>query len=84
MVRDTLSGRSPLYRLADFFKHQDTELLLGRQLADSVCNDTSAGRAMDAIFEVGAGKLFGEVACQACRPSDRQIRCDMSPDYAPD
>ena len=40
MVIDTLSGRSPLYRLADFFKHQDTELLLGRQLADSVFNDT--------------------------------------------
>ena len=32
MVLDTLSGRSPLYRLADFFKHQDTELLLGRHL----------------------------------------------------
>jgi transposase len=53
--------------LADFFKHQDTELLLGRHLADSVCNDTSAGRAMDAIFEVGAKKFFGGVACQACR-----------------
>jgi len=67
MVLDTLSGRSPLYRLADFFKHQDTELLLGRNLADSVFNDTSVGRAMDAIFEVGAEKLFGEVAFQACR-----------------
>ncbi len=67
MVLDTLSGRSPLYRLADFFKHQDTELLLGRHLADSVFNDTSVGRAMDAIFEVGAEKLFGDVACQVCR-----------------
>jgi len=67
MVLDTLSGRSPLYRLANFFKHQDTELLLGRNLADSVFNDTSVGRAMDAIFEVGAEKLFGEVAFQACR-----------------
>ncbi len=67
MVLDTLSGRSPLYRLADFFKHQDTELLLGRYLAHSVFNDTSVGRAMDAIFEAGAEKLFGEVAFQACR-----------------
>jgi hypothetical protein len=25
---DTLSGRSPLYRLEEFFAHQDTELLL--------------------------------------------------------
>ena len=67
LVRDTLLGRSPLYRQADFSKHQDTALLLGRQLADSVCNDTSAGPAMDALFEVGAEKYFGEVACQACR-----------------
>ena len=28
MVLDTLSGRSPLYRLTDFFKHQDTQVLL--------------------------------------------------------
>jgi len=66
MVLDTLSGRSPLYRLADFFKHQDTELLLGHHLASSVFNDTSVGRAMDAIFEVGAEKLFSEVVFQAC------------------
>lgn len=67
MVLDTLSGRSPLYRLVDFFKHQDTELLLGRPLSSSVFNDTSVGRAMDAIYEAGAGKLFSAVAFQACR-----------------
>ena len=27
LVLDTLSGRSPLYRLEEFFAHQDTELL---------------------------------------------------------
>ena len=32
MVLDTLSGRSPINRLSDFFKHQDTDLLLGRHL----------------------------------------------------
>ena len=66
MVLDTLSGRSPLYRLADFFRHQDTELLLGRQIPRTAFNDTTVGRAMDAIFEAGAGKLFSEVAFQAC------------------
>jgi hypothetical protein len=29
LVLDTLSGRSPLYRLAEFFAHQDTARLLG-------------------------------------------------------
>ena len=30
MVMDTLSGRTPLYRLEEFFQDQDTELLLGK------------------------------------------------------
>jgi hypothetical protein len=30
MILDTLSGRSPLYRLEEFFAHQDTALLLGQ------------------------------------------------------
>ena len=32
MVMDTLSGRTPLYRLDEFFKDQDTELLLGKRV----------------------------------------------------
>jgi hypothetical protein len=32
LVLDTLSGRRPLYRLEEFFAHQDTELLLGKAL----------------------------------------------------
>ncbi len=32
MVLDTLSGRSPLYRLEEFFKYQDTQLLLGQEV----------------------------------------------------
>ena len=32
LVLDTLSGRSPLYRLEEFFAHQDTELLLGQPI----------------------------------------------------
>jgi hypothetical protein len=32
MVLDTLSGRSPLYRLIDFFEGKDTELLLGEDI----------------------------------------------------
>jgi transposase len=67
MILDTLSGRSPLYRLVEFFKHQDTELLLGRPLSSAVFNDTSVGRALDAIYEAGAGNLFSAVAFQACQ-----------------
>lgn len=74
MVLDTLSGRSPLYRLVDFVNNQDTELLLGRELSGAAFNDTTVGRAMDMIFENGAQRLFSEVAFQAAS----QIPLDMS------
>lgn len=65
MVLDTLSGRSPLYRLEEFFKHQDTQLLLGQDVDPTSFNDTTVARAIDAIFEVGAEKVFSEVAFNA-------------------
>jgi len=65
MVLDTLSGRSPLYRLGTFFRHQDTELLFGREVPWTAFNDTTVGRAMDAVFEAGTQKVFSEVTFQA-------------------
>ncbi len=65
MVLDTLSGRSPLYRLAEFFEHQDTKLLLGQDVEAVSFNDTTVARAMDAVFEIGAKKVFNEVAFKA-------------------
>lgn len=65
LVLDTLSGRSPLYRLTNFFEHQDTELLLGEEIAPASFNDTTVARAMDAVFDVGAEKVFSAVAFKA-------------------
>jgi len=81
MVLDTLSGRSPLYRLADFFKHQDTELLLGEEVDPVSFNDTTVARAMDAIFDVGAEKVFSAVAFKAaCEFSldKNYVHCDTT------
>ena len=65
MVLDTLSGRSPLYRLEKFFDHQDTQLLLGQGVKSKSFNDTTVARAMDALFNAGAEKIFSEVAFSA-------------------
>jgi len=67
MVLDTLSGRNPLYRLADFFKFQDAEYLLGKTLPATAFNDTTLGRTMDTIFDAGAEKMFNDVALQAVK-----------------
>jgi transposase len=58
MILDTLSGRSPLYRLEEFFAQQDTALLLGKALAPEAFHDDTVGRVLDLLSEVGTMKLF--------------------------
>jgi hypothetical protein len=53
LILDTLSGRSPLYRLVEFFEGRDTELLLGERVPASVFNDDTVGRVLDLLFETG-------------------------------
>ncbi|MFW6113681.1 MAG: IS1634 family transposase, partial [Actinomycetota bacterium] len=65
MVLDTLSGRSPIYRLAKFASSVDTGLLLGKEVSPSAFNDTTVGRALDAIYEAGTEKVFSQVAFRA-------------------
>ena len=43
MVLDTLSGRSPLYRLMDFFEEKDIELLLGKAVSVDQFTDHNIG-----------------------------------------
>jgi hypothetical protein len=67
MLLDTLSGRSPLYRLEPFARSVDTRLLLGKIIPAVAFNDTTLGRAMDAIYAVGTEQLFSQVAFRAAR-----------------
>ena len=65
MVLDTLSGRSPLYRLMDFLEEKDIELLLGKAVSLSQFTDHNIGRALDKIFETGTQKIFGQLSQNA-------------------
>jgi hypothetical protein len=65
LVLDTLSGRSPLYRLEEFFAAQDTELLLGKAVPASACNDDAVGRGLDRLYDFGTLKLFTACAVRA-------------------
>lgn len=67
MVLDTLSGRTPLYRVEDFLTEQDVELLLGEPVAATTFNDTNLARSMDAIFEVGPSKIITELGIVASK-----------------
>ncbi|HDL86501.1 MAG TPA: DUF4277 domain-containing protein [Candidatus Acetothermia bacterium] len=78
MVLDTLSGRSPLYRLERFARSVDTGLLLGRNIPAVAFNDTTLGRVMDACLcqrQTGhlccgdrAALLAGSVPCSEVIP----------------
>lgn len=61
LVLDTLSGRSPLYRFAEFCAHQDTARLLGKALPPEALNDAQVGRVLDRLSDCGTMKI-----CTAC------------------
>jgi transposase len=70
MVLDTLSGRTPLYRLEKFFEGQNIELLLGKKYKSTDFNDDNAGRMLDKIYKAGSMKLFTQCALKAAHKSD--------------
>ncbi len=74
MVLDTVSTRSPLYRVDKFIEAHDTEVLLGRQLPSQAFNDTNLGRVLDAIYEAGSEQLFSQVALKAAGVSALDMR----------
>jgi len=65
MVMDTLSGRSPLYRLGNFLEEKDIELLLGEAVSVDQFTDHNIGRGLDKIFETGTQKIFGQLSQNA-------------------
>ena len=65
MVLDTLSGRSPLYRLKEYFEEKDTELLLGEAIPAERFTDHNVGRVLDKLFVTGTQKIFGQLSQNA-------------------
>jgi transposase len=65
MVLDTLSGRTPLYRIEDFMGDQDIELLLGTAVSPAAFNDTNLARSLDALFEAGPSKIVSAIGVRA-------------------
>ena len=65
MVLDTVSGRTPLYRLEEFFQEKDVELILGQNLSPSLFCDYNVGRTLDKIYDSGTQKIFSQLAANA-------------------
>ena len=65
MVLDTLSGRTPLYRLEEFFQEKDTELILGEDVEPELFCDYNVGRMLDKIYVSGTQKIFSQLSQNA-------------------
>jgi transposase len=65
MVLDTLSGRTPLYRLEEFFQEKDAELILGHDVEPELFCDYNVGRVLDRIYDAGTQKVFSQLAQNA-------------------
>lgn len=65
MILDTLSGRTPLYRLDEFFETQDTELLLGKKPKAEAFEDYNVARVLDKAYDTGTMKIFTEISRRA-------------------
>ena len=74
LVLDTLSGRSPLYRLEEFFAYQDTALLLGKALPPHAFTDDTVGRVLDRLYDFGTMRLFTACAVRAVTRFDLERR----------
>jgi len=58
LVLDTLRGRSPLSRLAEFCAQQDPALLFGKPVPSQALNDDTAGRVLDRLSDFGPMRLL--------------------------
>jgi len=65
LVMNVLSGRSPLYRVEEFFRTRDVALLLGEDMRAEMLNDDAIGRVLDRVYGYGTWKLFSDVCIQA-------------------
>jgi hypothetical protein len=62
---DTLSGRSPLYRLEEFFTYHATALRLGKAVAPGAFDDHTVGRIVDRLYATGTMQVFTACAVRA-------------------
>ena len=65
LVMNVLCGRSPLYRVEEFFRTRDVALLLGEDMTAGMLNDDTIGRVLDRIYEYGTWEIFSSVCIQA-------------------
>src|SRR5215813_5241004 len=80
LVLATLRGRSPLYRLEEFFAPHDTALLLGKAVPPQALHDDTAGRVLGRVYLHDGGGLRD---CRQARCPPRHLVPHPPPRHLP-
>lgn len=61
MILNILSGRCALYSMPEFFRHVDTDVVLGTSCPPDALNDARLAAALDHLFDAGTDTLLGSI-----------------------
>jgi transposase len=66
LVLNILAGRSPLYRVAEFYEDTATDLVFGPGIAAEHLTDDCLARALDKLADARPRAVYSAVALRAC------------------
>jgi transposase len=75
LAMNVLCGRSPVYRVEEFFHVRDVAFLLGEEMSAEKLNDDAIGRVLDRVYNYGTWKMFSEICITAFQNFD--VNCSI-------
>lgn len=73
MVINICCGRSPLYRVSEFYTGMDTENLFAKGITPDNLTDYNLARALDKLHKAGEEKVFSAISMHAICREDVQV-----------
>ena len=70
MILNILHGRVALYKMGDWLKTTDVDVIVGEGCPPSAFSDARLAATLDRIWEYGADNLFSEVAFRYLQRED--------------
>jgi hypothetical protein len=67
LVINVLTAKQPLYRIEEFYKNQDTELLFGPGVTADALNDDALGRALNKLAQAHPKRVYLQLALSAVK-----------------
>lgn len=73
LVLNIIGGRDPLYRVQTWAEKVPIEMLVGEGVSSEMLNDTSIGRHLDRLFEVGGEQVFNAACLRVIKQENLSV-----------